>query len=442
MRSHLREWALREKAVLDWSSAGAWQASFTRLDEIVGDARIVCFSEAVHGAAEILEARNRLFQYLVTEKNFTAIALESGFVEGRVAYDYVRGAPNISSSQALAQGLSWTFEQLPQNRTLMEWLRRHNRRKRTQGRLVNLYGFDLPGSPGNPTPRRGVDTALRHVLGYLRKVDPEAATAHLRRLESILPLLSCNPEGGTGVRDYRRLTSRQRQLLSSTVSKITENLRKTRVSPMRGTSDSAHDWALRAALNAERVDAWLRAFNRAPAPRFANMESELMLRGTRASKIREHAQADNLAWIVDKEGREGRILVFGHRLHLSKAPVRVTVAKSTATQVPMGVYLRRRFPRGVLTIGSLVGSGIAACGAVLTTLRGPLSGSLDELAGKLGQSTYIVDLRLAPKKVAQDLGREWRLGHYPVMNGNLELRLKVVPAYDVLLYQHRISGAS
>ena len=46
--------------------------------------------------------------------DFTAIALESGIVEGRIVHDFVRGGDGELDS-VLAQGITWTFDELPQN---------------------------------------------------------------------------------------------------------------------------------------------------------------------------------------------------------------------------------------------------------------------------------------------------------------------------------------
>jgi erythromycin esterase len=437
-----REWALREHRTLKWSTADAWRASASQLDEIIGDARIVCFGEAVHGAAELLELRNRLFQYLVTEKNFTAIALESGLVEGRAMYDYARGAGSLSRREALSRGLSWTFDQLPHNRTLVDWIRRHNSQHRDRQRLVNVYGFDLPGSPGNPDATRGVDTALRVALGYLHKLDPDVAAHHLRQLKGALPYLQCNPEGDGKVKDYRCLSPGQRRVVTRAVSAIARTLRRRRGPAPSANSGTDHEWVLRAAFNAERVDGWLRAFYGTSDRRLPCPAGEQVLRAAKSVRIRERTQADNLAWIVDKEGPDGRVFIFAHRLHVSRAPVKVTVAETTLKQVPMGAYLHRRFPRNFLTIGTLVGSGTSSCGTAGDTLKGPLPGSLDDVAGRLSRSTYILDLRSASKPAKQYLRGNWCLGHYPITSDTLELRLQPARAYDVLLYQHRISGAS
>src|SRR5262245_21378156 len=55
----------------------------------IGDSRIVIFGDAVEGAAEPLQMRNRLFRYLVEKKGFTTMVLESGILEGKAVDDYV-----------------------------------------------------------------------------------------------------------------------------------------------------------------------------------------------------------------------------------------------------------------------------------------------------------------------------------------------------------------
>jgi erythromycin esterase len=439
--NRLREWALRGRAVLNWGSARARQESLAKLDEIVGDTRIVCLSEAVHGAKETLELRNRVFQYLVTKKNFTAIALESGIVEGRLLYDYVRGSTDLSRSRALARGLSWTFEKLPQNGALIDWIRSHNRSNSSAKRSVNFYGFDLPGSPGNPIPKTGVNTALEYVLSFLERVDPKTASDYRRQLSSVLPLIRCDPDD-IKQPDFRELTSQKRQLLSITVSNLAEHLRKRRALYGRAAWISEYRWAAQAAINAERIDSWLNAFYDKTVPQRALSQRELITREARASNIRDRSQADNVAWILDREGADGKVLLFAHRFHVSKAPVWVGAFNTSVAHLPMGTHLRRRFPRDLTVIGSLVGSGAAACGSVSIALNGPISGSLDELAGKLGRSAYVLDLRSVPKSIASRIGREHLLGHNSPELGDLTLRLDATRAFDAVVYQHRVSEAS
>src|SRR5262245_40806494 len=107
----MMEWARRSLAPLSAVSAGPPWDDLAPLGEMIGEATIVGLSEGVHFAAEPLEFRNRLFQYLVQRKGFTAIAIESGIIEGRIVHEYVRGASGELDA-IVSQGITWGFDQL------------------------------------------------------------------------------------------------------------------------------------------------------------------------------------------------------------------------------------------------------------------------------------------------------------------------------------------
>ena len=59
----------------------------------MGDSvELIGFGEPMHGAAEFLVLRNRLFQRLVEAHGFTAIAIESSFTRARVVNEYLGAA--------------------------------------------------------------------------------------------------------------------------------------------------------------------------------------------------------------------------------------------------------------------------------------------------------------------------------------------------------------
>src|SRR3569833_790876 len=82
-RSAVLQWARSSLSLLSSVFPGVSWGVLVPLLRMIGDAPLVATSEAVHMGAEPLEFRNRLFQYLVEKKRFTAIALESGIVDGR-----------------------------------------------------------------------------------------------------------------------------------------------------------------------------------------------------------------------------------------------------------------------------------------------------------------------------------------------------------------------
>src|SRR5688572_12800199 len=173
MKSLVLKWARASLAPLSTVRAGAPWDDLKPLGQMLADATVVALSEGVHCATEPLEFRNRLLQYLVQEKEFTAIAIESGIVESRLLHDYVRGSAGDLDT-VLARGTSWSNDQPPQNRALIRWLRQYNAASPDR-RKVNFYGFDVPGCPATARPYFGYDTALHEVLQFLARVDPTAS---------------------------------------------------------------------------------------------------------------------------------------------------------------------------------------------------------------------------------------------------------------------------
>jgi len=348
----------------------SFPADLSPVGTMIGDAPIVALSEASHGVPEPLEFRNRLFEYLVENKGFTAIALESGIVESRVVHDYVLGDSSASEDTALAEGISWTFDRLPQNRALVRWMRDYNRHSRN-GRQIHFYGFDVPGSPGEPNANRGMATALLEAMRYLFRVDSHAAQALQHRLEPLIENLRFDFQRTGDSPGYDRLSRVERDGLTALIADLNALMRQNKNKYAAATSTNDYEWAHRAAIGAEQADSWLREIPLDWVP----SRDPLVLPSAQtrffptATDLRDRAQAENLEWIIGREGPSGKVLVFGHRYHLSAATVKVAWA-GWREQVPMGTYLRERFGKRFVTIGNL-------------TARE---------ARELGQSSFLLDL--------------------------------------------------
>jgi erythromycin esterase-like protein len=88
----------------------------------------------------------------VENLGFRVIAIESGITEGRVVHDHVTGTPGDLGT-VMQQGISMGFDRFPQNEELVKWMREWNADPRHQQKL-EFFGFDVPGSSGNPFGRR------------------------------------------------------------------------------------------------------------------------------------------------------------------------------------------------------------------------------------------------------------------------------------------------
>ncbi|HEX5458743.1 MAG TPA: erythromycin esterase family protein [Steroidobacteraceae bacterium] len=403
---------------------------------MIGNAQLVALSEGVHGGAEPLEFRNELFRYLVEQRGFTAIAIESGSVEGRVVHDYVRGGPG-SLSYVMANGFSWTFGRLPQNRALVRWLRDYNADAR-HTRKINFYGFDVPGSPGNARAKRGMDTALREALTYLSGVDPASAAALQRRLGSTLDRLRFDLARPPGAPGYDELSQAERDALTATIADLVTLLERREGVYVTASSASDYTWAYRAAIGARQADSWLRQMpvNWQPARPPVRFPSAPVSFLSAASDVRDRAQADNLDWIVRQEGASGKVLIYASRYHLSATSIGTAgFLPNGSRQFVAGTYLRRRFGPRLVTIGNLIGGGSWGCPDSGTLGPAPPQ-SMDGIAGELHVPSFLLDLRTAPVPVVNWLDEAHQIGQ-----GSNVFHLTIGEAFDILLYLGAVTPA-
>jgi erythromycin esterase-like protein len=133
----------------------------------IGNARLVLLGEASHGTHEFYRERARITKRLVTEKGFTAVAVEADWPDAYRVHRYVSGRSNDrSAEQALGD-----FKRFPtwmwRNRDVEQfvaWLRAVNE-PRDDREKIGFYGLDL----------YSLHASMEAVLGYLDKTDSAAA---------------------------------------------------------------------------------------------------------------------------------------------------------------------------------------------------------------------------------------------------------------------------
>jgi erythromycin esterase-like protein len=157
-----------------------------------------------------------------------------------------------------------------------------------------------------------------------------------------------------------------------------------------------------------------------------------------ATDVRDRAQADNLDWIVTREGPSGKLLIFGARYHLSATPLkaRFNPGGEEHVQEVAGIYLRRRLGDGLITIGNLIGEGDAACGKYEERLGRAPADSMDGFAAEVGTPLFLLDLRSAPAPVAR-----WFNQEHSLVAGCQTLQLAVGKAFDILFYIDTVTPA-
>jgi erythromycin esterase-like protein len=142
------------------------EPDYQPLLDLVGGAQIVLLGEASHGTHDFYEHRARITRRLITEKGFSAVAVEADWPDAYRVNRYVQGDGDDADADAALKG----FERFPtwmwRNTVVLEfveWLRDLNS-SRGENDRAGFYGLDL----------YSLFNSMEAVINYLDRVDPEA----------------------------------------------------------------------------------------------------------------------------------------------------------------------------------------------------------------------------------------------------------------------------
>ena len=415
------EWAETALLPVEIDEVRTWRENF---DQMLGDATVVAIGESGHGVAEPLLFRNSVFRYLVEAHGFTAIAIESGMVEGRVVHDYVRdGRGEIG--EVLAQGIARDFRDFPQNEALVRWMREYNANP-SNTRKIDFYGFDMSGWP--PSFPEDTKLALGTALDYLETVDGTSAASFRERVDSFIPSIYVDWTGG----GYSSLSQADRDVLTGIITDLVSLIASNEARFTAASSAADYEWGYRAAIGARQTDSWLRripvGFVRTRSPRGA---AEYAAFRDGQDDLRDRFQADNLEWLMKQQGPSGKTLVFASNFHMDANAARPNGDLRDAA----GTHLRRALGDRLLTIGNLNDGGEVGCGDFYYSEESTTPGSIDALVGPLDDRSFLLDLRTAPAPV-----KSWIEGRNPTITvaGDFSFR---PGAFDVLFYLHKVTPA-
>ena len=418
------EWADMALVPVEVDEVRAWSEDF---DRMLGDATVVAIGEKGHGVTEPMLFRNSVFRYLVEEHAFTAIAIESGVVEGRTVHDFVRGGRG-EIGDVLAEGINWDFHEFPQNEALVDWMREYNASP-SNTRKIDFYGFDIAGwPPAHRSAPRGLRTALDAVIDYLGTVDSSAAASLRERLGPFMPSIHVDWTGG----GYSGLSQADRDLITGAITDLVSLIASSEARYTAAGSAADYEWGYRAAIAARQADSLLRQIPVGYArSRSARGAAEYRAFRDGQDDLRDRFQADNLEWVVKQQGPSGKTLVFASNFHLDANPTRPNGDLRDAA----GTHLRRAFGERLLTIGNLNGGGEAGCADFYYPMPPPAPGSIGALVGTLDDRSFSLDLRTAPAPV-----KSWIERRNPTISAPGDFSFRP-GAFDVLFYLHEVTPA-
>ena len=367
------------------------------LGSALGDIRIVALGESAHYLQEWNLLRTRLFQYLVEQHGYRVFVLESGLVEGKILYDYVLGADIEWDSVVAAITNGWGVWSAVQE--LICWMREYNA-GRAEAEKLRFYGMD--GS-GNWYHTRHVFAAIRD---YLDQVDADLAARFAGHFEG--------PAETIGFENRAEVEPQTWQDQIAQASLFVSEMEQRRVEFSDKLTPDAYDWALRYAF-----------VLRDQVLCMAQSDPDFSIGFKAFWNVRDAAMADQLAWIIAREGETAGFLIGAHNTHLQQVPVRLQHATS------MGSYIAQRVGRDKIRF---------AGAASAMSVRGddPLAESNQRAYSQVGPEGFFLDLRQAPGEGAV---RDW-LDSERLDRSNLRYQpLAPGRAWDWLFYQSRLSIA-
>jgi erythromycin esterase-like protein len=308
--------------------------------DMVGDARIVMIGEASHGTEEFYDYRAEITKHLITDRGFTAVAVEADWPDAWRVNRYVRGFDDDGNAAEALAG----FKRFPQwmwrNTVVLNfvnWLRAHNRALRSESSRAGFYGIDL----------YSLGSSMRAVLEYLDKNDPDAAKRARYRY-------SCLEDFGEDPQAYGYAASYD-------LGKSCENEVIQQLVELRG---KAAQYAKRDGRVA--ADEYFYAEQNARLVKNAERYYRAMFEGSVPSwNLRDEHMADTTDALVEyldrhsPAGQKTKVVVWAHNSHLGDA---------SATEMGQ---------KGEWNVGQLVrerwGDGGAACNIGFSTYTGAVT---------------------------------------------------------------------
>ncbi|HJQ80182.1 MAG TPA: erythromycin esterase family protein [Lacipirellulaceae bacterium] len=381
-------------------------ADYDPLLDLIGDAQFVLLGEASHGTHDFYHDRALITQRLITEKGFTAVAVEADWPDAYRVNRFVRG----QSDDEFAIDALADFRRFPQwmwrntdVADFVEWLRAHNDALPAGAPKAGFYGLDL----------YSLHSSMDAVLNYLAKVDPQAAKSASQRY-------ACFDHFGDDAQTYGFLTG----------TGVAETCEEEVVGQLVDLQRRASEYARRDGRIAE--DELFFAEQNARLVMNAEKYYRSMYLGDVLTwNLRDRHMAETLDSLVqhlERRGGRAKIAVWAHNSHLGDA--RATQMGQRG-ELNIGQLVREKYGRDAVLVGFTTHQGTVTAAsdwgapAERKTVRPGLAGSYEALFDRTGIDRFFLALRgnsemtegLRPRKLERAIGVIYRpdterMSHY------------------------------
>jgi len=241
--------------------------SFSFLDDVLTDIRIVGYGEDTHGTAEFTILAQELMTYLSDKHDFKILIIETGFGEGLYLNDYIHGKREDLSDILNNHNSTWRYK-TKEFHQLMNWLREYNQ---TNSEKIYLYGCEM----------QYVISDVNRVHEYLQSVDSDY------RIEGFEKHLWQSIEENEKVDYFNSYANLKKYFIENYESFQSK------------TSESEFNIAFH---HIEVIGQFVTAINQ-------NVEQ-------RKHDFRDIYMGENINWILNFHGRQSKALYWAHNAHV------------------------------------------------------------------------------------------------------------------------------
>lgn len=347
---------------------------YDALLDMIGDAHLVLIGEASHGTHEFYRERAKITKRLIDEKGFDAVAVEADWPDAYRVNRYVRAMSDDADATEALGGFKSRFPTwMWRNADVLDfvgWLRSFNDAIRDQRQKVGFYGVDL----------YSLFSSIEAVIGYLEKVDPEAARLARKRY-------ACFDHFGDEAQSYGYATAfgAAESCQDEVVNQLTELHRRAADLANRDGHIPPDEffYAEQNARLVKNAEAYYRSM-------FAGRVSSW--------NLRDRHMAETIDALVSHLGKDRRakLVVWEHNSHLGDA--RFT-EMGTQGELNVGQLVRERYGDDSVLIGFSTYTGTVTAAddwdgpAIRKRVRPGLRGSYEEVLHLVSPTPYYLVFR-------------------------------------------------
>ena len=308
-KNQIVEWLEMHAKPLKTTNPNAPFNDLKPFKNMVGSASIVGLGEATHGAHEVFTMKNRIVNYLVSEKGFTNLVLEEGWDRALELDRYV-----LTGEGNPSQHLSPVFK-TKEMLDLLDWIRQYNANPKHTSK-VRIIGMDIQSVNEN---------VYNNIIEYVKRTNSKLVPRIEEKIKGLMPVTK-------DMNTFESLTKEEKEKYISDAKQISALLEENK-SYLNGKSKE-FAWIKQ---NARIIEQFTTMLTSPP-----DKPSDLYLK-------HDIAMYENVKWT---EEHLGKTIVWGHNGHVSKTNMLPFVYPKVA-----GQYLAEYYGKRYVSIGTSVYEG-------------------------------------------------------------------------------------